>query len=30
MPGVPECASHDCKRNGTAILYAALYLTTGR
>ncbi len=30
MPGVPERASHDYKRNGTSSLYAALDITTGK
>jgi transposase len=30
MPGVPERASHDYKRNGTTSLYAALDITTGK
>ncbi|MBI2704113.1 MAG: IS630 family transposase [Actinobacteria bacterium] len=30
MPGVPERASHDYKRNGTTSLFAALDLTTGK
>jgi len=30
MPGVPERATHDYKRNGTSSLYAALDITTGK
>jgi transposase len=30
MPGVPQRASHDYKRNGTSSLYAALDITTGK
>jgi transposase len=30
LPGTPERATHDYKRSGTASLYAALDLTTGR
>ena len=30
MPGVPERASHDYKRNGTSSLYAALDISTGK
>lgn len=30
LPGVPERASHDYKRNGTTSLFAALDLTTGK
>jgi transposase len=30
LPGTPERATHDYKRNGTSSLYAALDLTTGK
>ncbi len=30
LPGIPERASHDYKRNGTSSLYAALDITTGK
>jgi transposase len=30
LPGVPERASHDYKRNGTSSLYAALDITSGK
>jgi transposase len=30
MPGVPQRATHDYKRNGTSSLYAALDITTGQ
>ncbi len=30
MPGVPQRATHDYKRNGTSSLYAALDITTGK